>query len=144
MRISHKARDTAAEKQSYVCDRFTGHGKAHQPPLPGSPVYVFPVMLPAPSGYCGPRTPDTAGTLSGKCRPRFSGCSCRGRRHRHVRPGRGDGAILWSFARGGSVTGGAAVAGRSVYWGSGYCGTACIGSAPPTNNNKVYAFGLGR
>src|ERR1700688_2235928 len=45
MRTSHKAKDAAAEKQSYVCDTFTGHGKAHQPPLPGSPVCVFPVML---------------------------------------------------------------------------------------------------
>ena len=54
------------------------------------------------------------------------------------------GTILWSFASGGSVTGGAAIAGGSVYWGSGYCGTACLGSAPVTNNNKVYAFSLGR
>ena len=44
MRTSHKAKDAAAEKQSYVCDTFTGHGKAHQPPLPGSPVRVFPMM----------------------------------------------------------------------------------------------------
>jgi len=50
------------------------------------------------------------------------------------------GKILWSFASGGSVTGGAAIAGGSVYWGSGYCGTACF--TAPTNNNKVYAFGL--
>jgi hypothetical protein len=40
------------------------------------------------------------------------------------------GTILWSFASGGSVTGGAAIADGSVYWGSGYCGTACLGSAP--------------
>jgi hypothetical protein len=45
MRTSHKAKDAAAEKQSYACDTFTAHGKAHQPPLPGSPVRVFPVML---------------------------------------------------------------------------------------------------
>jgi hypothetical protein len=45
MRTSHKAKDAAAEKQSYACDTFTGHGKAHQPPPPGSPVRVFPVML---------------------------------------------------------------------------------------------------
>ena len=44
MRTSRKAKDAAAGKQSYVCDTFTGHGKAHQPPLP---VYrsAFPVML---------------------------------------------------------------------------------------------------
>ena len=50
------------------------------------------------------------------------------------------GKILWSFASGGSVTGGAAIVDGSVYWGSGYCGTACF--TAPTNNNKVYAFGL--
>jgi hypothetical protein len=50
MRTSHKAKDAAAEKQSYVCDTFTGHGKAHQPPLPGSPVCVLPVMLPGKAG----------------------------------------------------------------------------------------------
>ena len=50
------------------------------------------------------------------------------------------GKILWSFASGGSVTGGAAIVDGSVYWGSGYCGTACF--TAPTNNDKVYAFGL--
>ena len=45
MRTSHKAKDAAAEKQSCVCDTFTGHGKAYQPPLPGSPVCAFPMML---------------------------------------------------------------------------------------------------
>jgi polyvinyl alcohol dehydrogenase (cytochrome) len=50
---------------------------------------------------------------------------------------------LWSFASGGSVTGGAAIVGGSVYWGSGYCGTLCLGSTTPVlNNNKVYAFSL--
>jgi len=44
MRTSHKAKDAAAEKRSYACNT-TGHGKAHQPPLPGSPVCAFPVML---------------------------------------------------------------------------------------------------
>ena len=36
------------------------------------------------------------------------------------------GKILWSFASGGSVSGGAAIVDGSVYWGSGYCGTACL------------------
>jgi hypothetical protein len=45
MRMSHKAKDAAAEKQSYACDTFSGHGRAHQPPLPGSPVAVSPVTL---------------------------------------------------------------------------------------------------
>ncbi len=31
MRTSHKAKDAAAGKQSYACDAFTGHDKAHQP-----------------------------------------------------------------------------------------------------------------
>jgi len=53
------------------------------------------------------------------------------------------GTILWSFASGGSVNGGAAIVDGSVYWGSGYCGTGCLGSGGPlTNNNKVYAFDL--
>ncbi len=54
------------------------------------------------------------------------------------------GKILWSFASGGSVSGGAAIVDGSVYWGSGYCGTLCLGSTTPVlNNNKVYAFDLG-
>ena len=53
------------------------------------------------------------------------------------------GRILWSFASGGSVTGGAAIVDGIVYWGSGYCGTGCLGAGTPlTNNNKVYAFEL--
>jgi polyvinyl alcohol dehydrogenase (cytochrome) len=53
------------------------------------------------------------------------------------------GKILWSFASGGTVTGGAAIVGGSVYWGSGYCGTLCLGSSTPLlNNDKVYAFSL--
>ncbi|MER7639367.1 PQQ-binding-like beta-propeller repeat protein [Streptomyces sp. NPDC126522] len=50
------------------------------------------------------------------------------------------GTILWSFASGGSVTGGAAIVDGSIYWGSGYCGTGCLGTGPLTNNDKVYAF----
>jgi polyvinyl alcohol dehydrogenase (cytochrome) len=53
------------------------------------------------------------------------------------------GKILWSFASGGTVTGGAAIVDGSAYWGSGYCGTLCLGSSTPLlNNNKVYAFSL--
>jgi|GEM_PF-2720461 hypothetical protein len=55
MRTSHKAKDAAAEKRSYACNTFTGHGKAHQPPLPGSPVCAFPVMLLGKAGE-GPRS----------------------------------------------------------------------------------------
>jgi hypothetical protein len=50
MRTSRKAKDAAAEKQSYACDTFTSHGKAHQPSLPDAPVRVFPVMLPGTAG----------------------------------------------------------------------------------------------
>ena len=54
----------------------------------------------------------------------------------------GTGAIRWGFARaGGSVSGGAAIANASVYWGSGYCGAECLVEGTPlTNNNKLYAF----
>lgn len=45
----------------------------------------------------------------------------------------GTGAILWSFASGGSVVCGPAVVGSTVYWGSGYR------TGP---NDKLYAFGL--
>jgi outer membrane protein assembly factor BamB len=55
----------------------------------------------------------------------------------------GTGAIRWGFASGGSVSGGAAIANASVYWGSGYCGAECLVEGTPlTNNNKLYAFGL--
>ena len=43
----------------------------------------------------------------------------------------GTGAILWSFASGGSVRSGAAIVGSQVYWGSGY---------PGGPNKKMYAF----
>ena len=47
------------------------------------------------------------------------------------------------IASGGTVTGGAAIVDGSAYWGSGYCGTLCLGSSTPLlNNNKVYAFSL--
>jgi polyvinyl alcohol dehydrogenase (cytochrome) len=53
------------------------------------------------------------------------------------------GNILWSFASGGSVVGGASIVHGTVYWDSGYCGAFCaVSGAPPTNNNKLYAFGL--
>lgn len=55
------------------------------------------------------------------------------------------GAILWRFASGGSVSGGASIADGTVYWGSGYCGAQCLVEGTPlTNNNKVYAFSLAR
>lgn len=46
------------------------------------------------------------------------------------------GDVRWTFASGGSVASGAAIVNGVVYWGSGYH----IG----TENNKVYAFSLGR
>jgi len=47
-----------------------------------------------------------------------------------------NGKVIWSFASGGSVLDGPAIAEGVVYWGSGY---------PKVNgaqNNKVYAFSL--
>ena len=47
------------------------------------------------------------------------------------------GAILWSFASGGSVAAGPAIVGGSVYWGSGYS-KSNSGSA----SRRLYAFDL--
>jgi polyvinyl alcohol dehydrogenase (cytochrome) len=49
------------------------------------------------------------------------------------------GAVLWSFAAGGSVIAGASIVGDTVYWGSGY---SHLGIAGQTANNKFYAFSL--
>ena len=45
MRTSHKAKGAAAEKQSYACDTFTGHGKGAPAASAGLTGPVFPVML---------------------------------------------------------------------------------------------------
>jgi polyvinyl alcohol dehydrogenase (cytochrome) len=47
------------------------------------------------------------------------------------------GAVLWSFASGGSCLSGAAISNGMIFWGSGY-GKFGFGTA----NNKLYAFGL--
>jgi polyvinyl alcohol dehydrogenase (cytochrome) len=47
------------------------------------------------------------------------------------------GAILWSYASGGSCLSGAAISEGMLYWGSGYSN---FGFGTP--NNKLYAFGL--
>lgn len=47
------------------------------------------------------------------------------------------GAVLWSFASGGSCLSGAAISNGTVYWGSGYSN---FGFGTP--NNKLFAFGL--
>jgi polyvinyl alcohol dehydrogenase (cytochrome) len=47
------------------------------------------------------------------------------------------GAILWSFASGGSVLAGPAIVNGSVFWGSGYRKIR-----PGIGNNKLYAFAL--
>ncbi|HET7036378.1 MAG TPA: PQQ-binding-like beta-propeller repeat protein [Thermomicrobiaceae bacterium] len=49
------------------------------------------------------------------------------------------GKILWSFASGGSVGGGAAIADGTVYWGSGYSVWPNFGM---TGNDKFYAFSV--
>lgn len=46
------------------------------------------------------------------------------------------GAILWSFASGGSCNAGASIVNGVVYWGSGYSHLGPLG----TGNNKFYAF----
>jgi len=47
------------------------------------------------------------------------------------------GAVLWSFASGGSCLSGAAISDGTVFWGSGYSN---FGFGTP--NNKVYAFSV--
>ncbi|MER6998724.1 PQQ-binding-like beta-propeller repeat protein [Streptomyces sp. NPDC000410] len=49
------------------------------------------------------------------------------------------GKILWDFASGGSVFGGAAVVDGSVYWGSGYY-ISNVGEGLSGHNNKLYRF----
>ncbi|MEU8891622.1 PQQ-binding-like beta-propeller repeat protein [Streptomyces sp. NPDC048442] len=51
------------------------------------------------------------------------------------------GKILWDFASGGSVFGGAAVVDGSVYWGSGYY-ISNVGEGLSGHNNKLYRFTL--
>lgn len=51
------------------------------------------------------------------------------------------GKVLWSFASGGSVFGGAAIVDGNVYWGSG-CHTAQVGLGYTGDNNKLYDFTL--
>jgi polyvinyl alcohol dehydrogenase (cytochrome) len=47
------------------------------------------------------------------------------------------GAILWSFASGGSCNAGGSIANGVVYWGSGY---SHLGPSLGSANNKLYAF----
>lgn len=51
------------------------------------------------------------------------------------------GDILWSFASGGSVWGGAAVVDGSVHWGSGYY-ISNVGEGLSGHNDKLYKFTL--
>jgi polyvinyl alcohol dehydrogenase (cytochrome) len=53
------------------------------------------------------------------------------------------GAIRWAFPSGGAVAGGAAIVNGTVYWGSGYH-TEDIGLGFRGDNDKLYAFSLGR
>nr|WP_213805143.1 PQQ-binding-like beta-propeller repeat protein [Granulicella sp. dw_53] len=48
------------------------------------------------------------------------------------------GAILWSFASGGSVIDAPSIVDGTVYWGSGFHSATILGN----NNNKIYAFSL--
>jgi polyvinyl alcohol dehydrogenase (cytochrome) len=62
------------------------------------------------------------------------GCSLDPQGHMYALNG-ATGAILWTFASGGSCLSGAAISDGRLYWGSGY---TLFG----TPNNKVYSFGL--
>lgn len=64
------------------------------------------------------------------------GCSLDAAGHMYALDGT-SGAVLWSFASGGSCLSGAAISNNMVFWGSGYSNFG-FGTA----NNKVYAFGL--
>jgi polyvinyl alcohol dehydrogenase (cytochrome) len=48
------------------------------------------------------------------------------------------GSILWSYAAGSSVIGGATIVQDTVYWGSGYSHFGPF--YPFTGNNKLFAF----
>jgi polyvinyl alcohol dehydrogenase (cytochrome) len=49
------------------------------------------------------------------------------------------GAVLFTFASGGSVIDAPSIVGGTVYWGSGY-----RQNAPGIGNNKVYAFTISK
>jgi polyvinyl alcohol dehydrogenase (cytochrome) len=54
------------------------------------------------------------------------------------------GSILWEFASGGSVMGGAAIVDGIVYWASGYYTKSCPAAQPQCGNTyRLYAFWLG-
>jgi len=63
------------------------------------------------------------------------GCSLDPQGHMYALDG-ATGAILWTFASGGSCLSGAAISNGRLFWGSGY---TLFG----TPNNKLYSFGLG-
>jgi polyvinyl alcohol dehydrogenase (cytochrome) len=62
------------------------------------------------------------------------GCALDAQGHMYALNG-ATGAILWSFASGGSCLSGAAISDGRLFWGSGY-------SLFGTPNNKLYSFGL--
>jgi polyvinyl alcohol dehydrogenase (cytochrome) len=62
------------------------------------------------------------------------GCALDATGHMYALDG-ATGAILWTFASGGSCLSGAAISDGRVFWGSGY-------SLFGTPNNKLYSFGL--
>ena len=64
------------------------------------------------------------------------GCSLDPQGHMYALNG-ATGAVLWSFASGGSCLSGAAISDGTLYWGSGYSN---FGFGTP--NNKLYAFAL--
>lgn len=65
-------------------------------------------------------------------------CSMDPAGHMYALDGR-TGAILWSFASGGSCNAGAAIVNGTVFWGSGY---GSLGLPGYTSNDKLFAFEL--
>jgi hypothetical protein len=66
MRTSHKAKDAAAGKRSYVCDTFTGHGRdaAGDHAQGGGPAAILqqagsPTTVPGPSSLSSTQTLST-------------------------------------------------------------------------------------
>jgi polyvinyl alcohol dehydrogenase (cytochrome) len=84
-------------------------------------------------------TPPNGGSTSGPVTTANGvvfGCSLDPQGHMYALDG-ATGAVLWSFASGGSCLSGAAISGGMLFWGSGYSNFE-LG----TSNNRLYAFGL--
>jgi polyvinyl alcohol dehydrogenase (cytochrome) len=99
-------------------------------PLTGALLWQVADPLPAPGIGGGPSGPVT--TANGVA----YACSLDATGRMYAFHG-ATGAVLWSFASGGSCLSGAAIVDGTLYWGSGYSN---FGFGTP--NNKLYAFAL--